>query len=106
MEPKVTENSQNRRELESHLIGRALRDDAFRRLLISNPRKALETEIESLQLGVALPPGLKVRVLEESPDTMYLILPPSLTGEGSRQDDFFLEAIKGLNPGATSNEPA
>lgn len=93
------------RELENHLINRALRDDQFRELLIANPLRALEVEIQRLQLGIALPPDLKIKVLEERPDTLYLILPPNLVGEAPAEEDFFLQALQAMDMGKSSNEP-
>jgi hypothetical protein len=86
-----------RRQIEAHLIARALRDDECRRLLIADPKSALEAEIDRLQLNIKLPSDLKVRVLEESPDTIYLVLPPDLTAPGKTPEDFFLEAVRSLN---------
>ena len=95
-----------RRELEDHLLNRALRDDEFRSLLVANPKGAVEAEIRRLHLGISLPPALKIEVLEESADTLYLILPPSLVGNAPTEDDFFLKAIQSLNMGDSSDEPS
>ncbi len=102
----MTHAPQARRELENHLINRALRDDAFRRRLIADPKGAVRGEIERLQLAISLPEGLKIRVLEESPDTLYLILPPDLIGKAAPEDDFFLEALRTLQSGTDNNEPS
>ena len=97
---------QERRELEDHLINRALRDDEFRELLIREPRRALEAELRRLGLGIVLPPGLKIEVLEETADTLYLILPPSLIAGPPPEDDFFERAMRALNVDPSSNEPS
>jgi hypothetical protein len=86
-----------RREIEAHLIARALRDDEFRRLLIAEPREALESELKRLQLNINLPSTLKVKVIEETSDTLYLVLPPDLTAVDGASDGYFLDAIRGLN---------
>lgn len=71
-------------ELENHLINRALRDDNFHALLCTNPRAAIEAEIARLGLRLRLPEGLDVKVLEETPNTLYLVLPPRTTGSVPR----------------------
>ncbi len=86
-----------RRELERQLIARALRDEAFRQQLIADPRAALEAELARLQLEIRLPETLRVKVLEEDPDTLYLILPPSLKAAAPPSDDFLLAALQSLN---------
>ena len=72
----MTEHRAMSHELENHLVNRALRDDEFRALLCSNPRAAVEAEIARLGLGIRLPERMKLVVLEETADTLYLILPP------------------------------
>ncbi len=86
-----------RRELESQLITRALRDEEFRRQLIADPKAALEAELQRLHLDLRLPPSLRVKVLEEDPDTLYLVLPPDLKGSEPPSDDFLLGALQSLN---------
>ena len=59
----------NRRELEENLIARAWQDAAFKQELLSNPKETLEKE------GVKLPANIEVRVVEETPTTLYLVIP-------------------------------
>ena len=48
------------------------------------------------ELGSALPEGIEVRVVEESSDTIYLVLPSaSPVGEGGEIPDQELEAVAG-----------
>jgi hypothetical protein len=81
-----------RAELERKLIQRSLEDEEFRRRLLDDPKGAVEQEI-----GTRLPQEIKVRVVEESPDTFYLVLPRSspLGGEGEELSDRELEALAG-----------
>jgi hypothetical protein len=80
-----------RREFELQLIEKAWKDDAFRQALRTDPRDAVERE-----LGGKLPAGLQVKVVEESVDTFYLVLPAkpdrAPTGELTDQQ---LEAVAG-----------
>jgi hypothetical protein len=59
-----------RREFELQLIEKAWKDDAFRQALRTDPQGVVERE-----LGGQLPAGLQVKVLAESADTFYLVLP-------------------------------
>jgi hypothetical protein len=81
-----------RAEMERRLVERSLQDDDFRSRLLADPRAAVEQE-----LGVRLPEGMRVEAVEESTDTIYLVLPPTSqagqpTGELSDQE---LEAVAG-----------
>ena len=75
------------------LIQRSTKDDDFRQKLLADPRGTLEQE-----LGTRLPEGVEVRAVEESADTIYLVLPSASTvgGEaGSELSDRELEAVAG-----------
>ena len=58
----------DRAEMERRLVERSLKDDAFRRRLLEDPRTAVEEE-----LGTRLPEGVQVRAVEETADTIYLV---------------------------------
>jgi hypothetical protein len=48
------------------------------------------------ELGTQLPEGVQVRVVEETADTIYLVLPSaSVVGEGGEISDQELEAVAG-----------
>ncbi|MDB9436312.1 NHLP leader peptide family RiPP precursor [Dolichospermum lemmermannii CS-548] len=59
-----------RKDLEIHLITRALKDESFRAELIANPKAIIEQEI-----GSKLPNELEITVLEQTEDTIYMVLP-------------------------------
>jgi hypothetical protein len=59
-----------RKDLEIHLITRALKDEDFRQELVANPKAVVEKEI-----GAKLPEELDIKVLEETEDTLYMVLP-------------------------------
>jgi len=81
----------SRAEMERRLIERALEDETFRQRLLDDPKGAVEQE-----LGSALPEGVEVRVVEESSDTIYLVLPSaSVGGQGGELSDQDLEAVAG-----------
>lgn len=56
-------------QIESQLIDRATRDHAFRAALTQNPRQTLQ------QMGVDLPADVEVKVLNDSPRTVHIVLP-------------------------------
>jgi Nitrile hydratase, alpha chain len=80
-----------RYEIERKLIERSLQDEAFRQRLLADPQAALEEE-----LGARLPKEVEVRAVEETADTIYLVLPnASAAGEGGELSDQELEAVAG-----------
>ena len=66
-----------RAELQARLIERALSDPAFRARLVETPREAVAEE-----LGVEVPTGLEVVVVEERADRLAIVLPVDLRGLG------------------------
>ncbi len=86
-----------RREIETRLIARALRDDGFRQTLMADPKAAIEAELSRLRLDIKLSRSLKVEVLREAPDTLYLILPPELVAPEEASEQFFLDAVRSMN---------
>jgi hypothetical protein len=80
-----------RAEVERRLVQRSLEDEEFRQRLLDDPKAAVEQEI-----GRGLPEGVQVRVLEESSDTIYLVLPSASVVGGSLSDEA-LEAVAGAS---------
>jgi hypothetical protein len=81
----------SRPEVERSLINRSLEDEQFRHRLLDDPKGTLEQE-----LGRRLPERIEVRVVEESADTIYLVLPSaSLVGPVEELSDEELEAVSG-----------
>jgi len=81
-----------RAELEQRLIQRSLEDDAYRQQLLEDPRAAVEQE-----LGTPVPEDIEIRAVEETPDTIYLVLPPTSSSDqsGGELSDQELEAVAG-----------
>jgi hypothetical protein len=80
----------SRRELQARLLDKAWKDEAFRRALIADPKGMLEKE-----LGVPLAADFSLTVLEETPTTRYLVLPPAPTGAAGELSDAELAAVAG-----------
>jgi len=64
--------SRSDQSIAEFIIRRAIEDPAFRRSLLASPRKAIEAA-----LGLPLPKGVKVRIHEDTPDKVHLVLPPT-----------------------------
>ncbi len=82
-----------RPDLERRLVRRSMEDEGFRRRLLDDPKGTTEQE-----LGGRLPEGVEVRAVEETADTVYLVLPgasPSFAGGGGEISDEDLEAVAG-----------
>jgi hypothetical protein len=90
-----------RAEVERRLVERSLQDEEFRQRLLDDPKGTLEQE-----LGSALPEGSEVRAVQESADTIYLVLPSaSRVGEGVSLSEEELEAVAGGgDPTSNANE--
>ena len=84
---------QNRKRTEAKLLAKAAQDPSFRAALIADPKGAIEGEF-----GVKLPPDTRVHVLQEEPNTYYVVLPlnPETRGDGQISDQQ-LEAVVGGN---------
>lgn len=82
----MSQEMQNRKDAEARLIAKAQADESFRQALLSNPKATIEAE-----LGAIMPEGLQVKVVEETADTLYLVL-PAVEDELSESD---LDSIAG-----------
>ena len=83
----------SRQEMERRLIEKSVEDEAFRQRLIEDPKGAVEEE-----LGARLPEGVRVQAVEETQDTIYLVLPsstPIAGAEGAELSDQELESVAG-----------
>ncbi len=69
------------------IVAKALEDEGYREQLLANPKHAIQAAF-----GKELPLGLEVRVVEESSNVVYLVLPGKRSGELS---DAELDAVAG-----------
>ena len=79
-------------EVRRRLTERSVTDEAFRESLLADPKGAVERE-----LGKSLPEEVEVVALEETPGTVYLVLPPSAVTlrEGEELSERDLDAVAG-----------
>jgi hypothetical protein len=61
-----------RAQVERKLVERSLADAAFRQRLLEDPKAAIEEALET-----RLPPEVRVQAVEETAETIYLVLPPA-----------------------------
>ena len=80
-----------------HVLERAAEDEEFRARLIEDPPGTIEKE-----LGVGIPEGLKIRVLQDGTDTASIALAPQ-----ARLEAAALAAVSASHvwSNATSNPP-
>src|SRR5436305_1658690 len=84
------QSASSRDALTGQVIDRAVRDPGFREELLQRPAKTVEQE-----LGVRLPESIEIRVVEESPSILYLVLPPRPIAPGQERSDRELEQVAG-----------
>ena len=79
-------------EVKRSLIEKSLQDDAFRQRLLEDPKALIEQE-----LGTPVPDEVQILAVEETPETIYLVLPPatSAVGRDGEIPDHHLEAVAG-----------
>jgi hypothetical protein len=89
-----------RRDMEADIIARAMKDEGFARALRADPKAVVEREV-----GGKLPEGIEVRLVEETPDTLYLVL-PARPSPGHELSDAELEQVAGgFNWLAATDQP-
>lgn len=67
MSPK--KDAQTRQDVESKLIRKAGKNEGFREQLKKDPREVFSSQ------GIVFPKKVKIKVVEESPNVMYIVLP-------------------------------
>ena len=80
--------NKTREQIESNLIAKAWENESFKQQLISSPKSAIA------EAGISLPGSIEVKVIEETANTFYLVIPrqPSKDGELSEAE---LETVAG-----------
>jgi len=86
--------------IERRLVQRSLQDESFRQRLLAEPRATVEEE-----LGTRLPEEVRVMAVEETQDTVYLVLPSaSRAGESGELSDRDLDTVAGAGWGSVETE--
>lgn len=80
-----------RAEVKRRIIQRSIEGDPFRQRLLENPKAAIEEGS-----GIQLPEGIEIRAVEETPDTVYILLPGrSADVRAGELSDRELESVAG-----------
>ncbi|MDA7534627.1 hypothetical protein N8613_01720 [Verrucomicrobia bacterium] len=86
----------NRKQVENILASRALSDASALAKLKDDTKGALESALQELDPNLTLPDNLKVTLLEESENVVYLVVPPDPTAlADSELTEEQLEAVAG-----------
>jgi hypothetical protein len=85
------EKNDQKKAFEQRIIEKAMKDDSFREKLKSDPRGAIESE-----LGFRIPQSIRIDILEESGEMVYLILPPKPgLADSDELSELELESVAG-----------
>jgi len=84
----------NRRELETSIIVKAIKDADFRKELLNNPRETIVAAVKELDPDIQMRDDMTIKVFEEPEKAFYLVLPhvPQKQVEISDED---LEKVAG-----------
>lgn len=88
----MTGQNQAWQSIETKIIAKALEDEAFRQELLNNPNAA-KSEIEK-DLGQKLPEYFQLRVVQETENTGYIVLPVTISANRELSEEQ-LEAVAG-----------
>lgn len=75
--------------IQTQITARSLKDATFRQEMLTDPKAVLAREY-----NVQVPEHITVRVIEEQPDTLSLVVPPALS-DVEELSDADLEAVAG-----------
>jgi hypothetical protein len=78
-----------RGQLWDKIVEQAQKNPKYYDMLMSDPRLLMEK-----QLGMSIPPNVNIKVVEETPDTYYIVL-PYFAREGAELSDADLEKVAG-----------
>jgi hypothetical protein len=90
-----------RGQFTEQLLSRAERDPEFRAQMIEDPTSAIEEE-----LGIDVPEGIQVTVVQERPDEAILVLPRHLEPGQLRDEELLVVAGGGGGCGTEGNSAA
>jgi len=77
----------------AEVIKKCMSDQAFKTELMADPKKVLT------ELGVKVPDGMTVKVVENSSSVFHLVIPSKSSGKGQEMSDAELaSAAGGWNP--------
>lgn len=88
----MNEPTLNRQQIEERIIAKSWQDEAFKQELLNKPKAVLSREI-----GQPLPDDVEIRVVEETPNIVYLVLPmkPITPEDDAEISEAELDAVAG-----------
>ena len=86
----MADQAETRSQNAARITERAAKDPDFRRDLLADPKHVVARE-----LGLVLPDFLELHVLEETPTSVYLVLPAAPPAPGAQLSDDQLDAVAG-----------
>lgn len=109
-QPKPLFGSTVWEDFQSELAAKAAKDENFRKELIADPRDVLGKEMAKLAkergklpkdaTHVGIPKNLKVVVLEQTDDTIYLMIPPLMSSSGAADGELSMEQLDAVAGGS------
>jgi hypothetical protein len=98
--PAIDVATGHARDFEAQVIARAMQDPAYRARLLADPRAAFA------EMGLSIPPEVKIQAAEETAGKYYLVLPAlerAVRRAGASLSDAQLEAVAGGGGTGTTN---
>ncbi len=86
-----------RDQVSAAIAKRAWQDPAFHKAVLTDPSKIYEEET-----GKPLPPGLTIKVLEDTANTIHFVLPPKPPNAGELSDAELEQVAGGVVPAIVS----
>jgi hypothetical protein len=88
--PAIDSHTGHAREIEAQVIAQAVQDPAYRARLLADPRDVFA------EMGLSIPPEVKIQAVEETAGQYYLVLPAAAAcAAGASLSDAQLEAVAG-----------
>jgi hypothetical protein len=84
-----------RDEFEARIVKKAWEDPPYRQRLLANPRAVVSEELAKIKEGVSVPANVKVTVLEEKVDQIYLVIPVNPREVTGKLGDKELQGVAG-----------
>lgn len=86
----MTKKHSKERNAYAAIVARAWKDPAFKTKLLKHPKEAFK------EVGIDLPPNVKIHVIEDKPDNITFVLPPAAASVGEMSDQELEKVAGGL----------
>lgn len=89
----------NNKNVYQYIQEQSMKNEAFRQELLGNPKAVFEREF-----NIALPANVTIRVYEDTPTDIHLVLPPRILPVEELMDDELAVATGGMRTNAPWTE--